>query len=197
MPEGANPQIVGVMPGISGCRLAEYSLSVTGHLSRQVACQIASKTPLHLTTKVTPGRRGLAAACRAGVAANGRLTQVGHHRSLRSLAGREACRLGCNAVDVDEYGVVEAEGTPGYHSARIGLRAPRSSRTCTSTRDWPPNLDSRAQRCWPRCWSSRRTASYRTNRGAPDHDALRRKTPDVPAGSATRCDSGQRGRSGA
>ena len=39
---------------------------------------------------------------------------------------------------MDEYGVVEAEGTPGYHSARIGLRAPRSSRTCTSTRDWPP-----------------------------------------------------------
>ncbi len=28
-------------------------------------------------------------------------------------------------MHVKEYGVVEVEGTPGYHSARIGLRAPR------------------------------------------------------------------------
>jgi hypothetical protein len=31
----------------------------------------------------------------------------------------------CHAVRVEDYGAVEAAGTPGYHSARIGLRAPR------------------------------------------------------------------------
>ena len=31
----------------------------------------------------------------------------------------------CEAVWVEEYGLVEAAGTLGYHSARIGLRAPR------------------------------------------------------------------------
>src|SRR5260221_10833025 len=31
------------------------------------------------------------------------------------------CRQGCDAVSVQDYGNVEDEGTPGYHSARIGF----------------------------------------------------------------------------
>jgi hypothetical protein len=37
---------------------------------------------------------------------------------------------------VENYGVVEAEGAPGYHSARIGLRAPRVAVRVESAHHW-------------------------------------------------------------
>lgn len=48
----------------------------------------------------------------------------------------QALRRGCNAVHVKEYGVVEAEGEQGYHSARIGLRAPRVAVRVESAHHW-------------------------------------------------------------
>ena len=40
------------------------------------------------------------------------------------------------AVHVKEYGVVEAEGAPGYHSAHISLRAPRVAVRVESAQHW-------------------------------------------------------------
>ena len=37
---------------------------------------------------------------------------------------------------MENYGVVEAEGAPGYHSARIGLRAPRVAVRVQSAHHW-------------------------------------------------------------
>src|SRR5258707_14589727 len=46
------------------------------------------------------------------------------------------CRQGCDAVSVQDYGKVEDEGTPGYHSARIGLRAPWVAVRVETRDDW-------------------------------------------------------------
>ena len=59
-----------------------------------------------------------------------------NRRLLRSLTSRKMCLLGCNPVHVEKYGVVEAEGTLGYHSARIGLRAPRVAVRVESAHHW-------------------------------------------------------------
>ena len=53
-----------------------------------------------------------------------------------SLDGSGACRLGCDAVHVKEYGVVEAEGAQGHQQARICLRAPRVAVRFESSHHW-------------------------------------------------------------